>query len=123
MRRHLRKRRGIALLLCIFVAAVTSILLLGILESQRIEMQTVTNVVESERANFMAEAAIHEIKSRLLTSSAWRGKTGWRRIPGDAMSTFHGSVRDVSGGKVEITGIGRVGEITKQKRVVVDPTK
>ncbi len=70
-------RRGTVMLVCVFVAALTSMMIIGILDSLSIQAATVSTVEGAEQASYTAEAGVQHALSVLKTTPAWTGRLRW----------------------------------------------
>jgi len=110
-------RHGAALLLCLFVVAVTSLLVARILDSQTAELSAYRNTLEYDQAYHLAGAAVHHAMAELEADFDWRGTVSDGTFPAD--DTYTATAVDGAGGEVVITGSGAKGEVVRTLEVTV----
>src|SRR3954466_991824 len=67
------KRKGIALLICLFVLSIVTVWTVDMLESASIYQSALRNTIEYEQALYQANAGIQDVLAQLATDVAWRG--------------------------------------------------
>ena len=114
-----RTTRGVALLVALFVIAVTSALVVAILDTQTTQWAAARNTADYERALYLAGAAVQHVLVQLESNYAWRGTITDGSYPAD--DTYSGTAADGAGGDVTVTGIGVAGGATRTLQVTVTP--
>jgi len=112
-----RNRTGIALLLCLFVVSLTSLMVLSILDTETSQLAALRNTADFERALYLAGAAVHHALAELEEDFSWRGTVTQGSYPGNL--TYSASAADGTSGQVVITGTGVSGNATRTLQVTV----
>jgi len=117
--RKRRSSRGAALLVCLFMIAATSLLVVSMFDRQTAELTAVRNTADYERALYLAGAAVHHALAELEEDYSWRGTVAEGAYPGDG--TYQATAVDESGGtgNVVITGVGVAGDAVRTLQVTV----
>ena len=117
--RHVQShhRRGVALLLCLFVIALTSLLVISMLDTEVSQLSAIRNTADFERALYLAGAAVHHALARLEADFAWRGTVSEGNYPQN--DSYSATAVDGVGGQVVITGSGVSGAATRTLQVTV----
>jgi len=114
------RRRGVTLLLCLFVIGVTSVLMLGILETAMIEMTAARNSADYERALYLAGAGAHHALSELEADPSWTGPIPATEFPAGSGSTYSVTTAPGAGNTIIVTSIGVSGAVTRKLEVTVE---
>ncbi|MCA9249065.1 MAG: hypothetical protein KDA42_18210 [Planctomycetales bacterium] len=113
------RRRGAALLLCLFVIAALSLVIVRMLDDQTSQLAATRNSADYERALYLAGGAVHHALSELEADFNYRGTITDGSYPGD--DTYQAVVADgADAGTVQITGYGVAGEVTRKLQVTVE---
>jgi type II secretory pathway component PulK len=80
--RDSRQRRGYALLVCMLVAVVSSVAVMGIMNTVRFETMEASAKQQSTAANWEAKAGVERGVAQLLVNKAFRGTMPKFQIPG-----------------------------------------
>ena len=110
-------RNGAALLLCLFVVVMTSLLVVRIFSTETAAMSAYRNTVEYNQALHLAGAAVHHALAELENDFAWRGTVSEGVFPAD--DTYTATAVDGAGGEVVVTGMGAKGEVVRSLEVTV----
>lgn len=105
--------RGATLLAALFTMTFTSIVLIGILDSIRLQVMSQQATVNYERAAYIAGAGVHHALMLLQDDPSWRGdlaETGY--APGSA-DAYWANVADGMNDEIVVTGYGRTNGITR----------
>lgn len=118
------RRRGMSLLVCLFVMAFTSILLVGILGSETVRLSAVRNTEESDRAKFLAGAAVHHVMAEIEKDNKWAttpGQIANTEFPSGSGDFYNATVTPVTGQNLTyvITGSGITPEVTRVLKVTI----
>lgn len=111
------RRNGVALLLCLFVVALTAMLVLSILDTEVSQLTALRNSTDYERANYLAGAAVHHALAELEEDYGWRGTVTDGTYPAD--DTYSATAVDGDPGEITVTGIGISGGVTRTLEVTV----
>jgi hypothetical protein len=108
-----------ALLVCMFVIAATTALVVALYDTQTTQWAAQRNTADYERALYLAGAAVQHALVQLEADYTWRSSVTDGSYPGD--DTYSGSAADGTGGDVIVTGIGVAGGATRTVQVTVTP--
>jgi hypothetical protein len=124
-RRHrTRRRHGMAFMLALFVMAVTSMIVVTILDSQTMQYSALRNTMDYDRARYLAEAGIQHALSTLETDYDLGDTTGFT-IPSTEFPVGSGNRYQASVGPVQldgtriVTGQGTAGTFTRRLEIRV----
>jgi len=68
-----RPRRGVALLMCLFLVFIVSTFVLNIAQTETLQLAVTRNSIEYEQSLYWANAGVHHVCAQLLADTAWRG--------------------------------------------------
>jgi len=114
-----QRRRGVTLLLCLFVIGVTSVMLLGILETSMLEMTAARNTGDYERAVYLAGAGIHHALAELEQDPNWTGPIPPTEFPAGSGNTYEVTTSPGSGNTIIVTSTGTAGTLTRTLEATV----
>jgi len=114
-----QRRRGTALLVCIFTMSITAVLVISVLDTETIEMSALRNNNEYERALYLAGAAVHHALAELEQNSSWRSGISSTEYPTGSGNVYSATLVDGAGATVVITGTGSAGSFTRNLEVSV----
>ncbi len=117
-----RTRQGYALLVCLFVAAISSMAVLGILNTARFETLEVSAKQRSAAATWAANAGAERAVAMLLDTPNLRGTLPAIQIPSGSGSTVTSDIQ-ASGQTITVTATATVGNITKTQQLVFTVTQ
>jgi hypothetical protein len=114
------RRRATALLVCIFVMAITTVIVVSMVDTQTIRMTALRNTQQYEQALYLAGAAVHHAMAQVeddpgLTTPFSIGPVEFPTGSGD---NYQADVVDASGDLV-ITGSGTSGDVTRYLQVTI----
>jgi Tfp pilus assembly protein PilX len=107
------KRRGIALLICLFVLSLVTVWAVDMLESASVYQSALRNTIEYEQALYQANAGVHHALAQLETDLNWRGTVTAGSYPASG-SYAATAVTGATAGTVDITSTGVAGETTRR---------
>jgi Tfp pilus assembly protein PilX len=107
-KRRRRGRRGIALLICLFVLSLVSVWTVDMLESASIYQSALRNSIEYEQSLYLANAGVHHALAQLESDVAWRGTVSAGSYPASG-SYSATAVNGAAAGTVDITSSGVAG--------------
>ena len=117
---HRRKpRRGMALLVCLFVVAITAALLVGVLDTCTTQYAAVRNTTDYDAAQYLAGAAIHHALAEIENSPSWTAGIASTEFPIGSGRTYSATVVTGTGGTLIVTGVGIAGSTTRRLEVTV----
>jgi len=120
MKRHFRNSRGptnrgsrsgAALLFCMFILFVVTLMVINVLNSQTLLLASLRNTIDYERALFLANAGIHQAVAELEADKTWRGTVTDGAYPAD--DTHSATAADGPNNTVTVTSSGVAGEVTR----------
>ncbi|MCA9136318.1 MAG: hypothetical protein KDB00_06160 [Planctomycetales bacterium] len=109
----MKKRGGAALLLALFVMTLTSALVVGTLDAQRMRYMALRNTWDWDRARYLAEAGLHEALSHLESDFGWRAGITTTEYPAGSGSTYSATVSEGDDGAVTVVATGQVGDFSR----------
>ena len=114
------RRRATALLVCIFVMAITTVIVLSMIDTQTLRMTSLRNTQEYEQALYLAGAAVHHAIAQVeddpdLTQPYSIGPV---EFPIGSGFSYQADVVAASGDLV-ITGSGTSGTVTRHLQVTI----
>lgn len=112
------KRRGTALLICLFAMTVASLTVLGVLGSVTSQMAAQRNTANYEKALYLAGAGAHHAIAELEEDSSW--STGIPNTPSTGTEYYNAAVVHQPDGSVLITATGVAGSVTRKLEATVD---
>jgi len=118
IRTHRGNRHGAALLMCLFVIFMVCSLVLSILSTEVLQFAVTRNVMDHERALYLANAGVHHACTELMNDEDWRGAVADTGYPADG--TYSASAADGGLGQVVVTAIGVAGEATRTVEATID---
>ena len=116
-----RRSRGLTLLMVLVVMTVTSLLLIGVLDSATSEMAAVRNTADYERALYLAGAAAHHALVEIEADPNWLETIGPIEYPSGSGDSYTASAASGTGGSVVITASGTAGTVTRRLQVTILP--
>lgn len=116
---RLRRKRGVALLMCVFIVAVSSLLLLGILQSSQTQVDAIRNTLDFERAVQMAGAGVNHAIVTLENNPGFTGPLPVTEFPRGSGMTYSAEVARTGPSTVTITGVGTSGDVSRKLEVTV----
>lgn len=114
-----KPRRGMALLVCLFVVSVTSALLIGVLETCVTQYSAVRNTKDYDAAQYLAGAAVHHALAELEIDTGWTAGIAATEFPIGSGRTYSASIAPGVGSTVIVTGVGTAGATTRRLEVTV----
>lgn len=108
-----------ALLVCLFVVAVASALVVGILDTCAAQYGAARNSTNYEAAQYLAGAAVQHALAELEQDNAWTTGIPATEFPSGSGRTYSASVVAGAGNTVVVTGSGTAGPVTRKLEVTV----
>src|SRR5687767_11546710 len=81
--RRPRDRRGAALMISMFIIFIVTLLVVNILDTLTLDLASVRNNNNYERALYLANAGVHAVAAQLETDATWRGTLTDGAYPAD----------------------------------------
>ena len=116
--RRAPRRRGVALLLCLFVLSIVTVWLVDMLNSQTVYQSALRNTIGYEQALYLSNAGIHHAVAELESDVAWRGTVTAGSYPASG-SYSATAVNGATSGTVDVTSVGVAGEVTRRLQATV----
>jgi type II secretory pathway component PulK len=108
-----RSRRGVALLLCLFILSLISVWVVNMFQSATVYQSALRNTIEYEQAIYLANAGIHHAMAELEIELDWRGTVTAGSYPASG-SYSATAVNGAVAGTVDITSTGVSGGSTRR---------
>jgi Tfp pilus assembly protein PilX len=108
-----RNRRGIALLIALFVLSLVTVWTVDMLESASVYQSALRNTIEYEQALYQANAGVQHVLYQLETDANWRGAVSAGSYPASgsySATAVNGSVS----GTADVTSTGVAGATTRK---------
>jgi Tfp pilus assembly protein PilX len=78
-----RSRRGAALMICMFIIFLVTLLVVNVLDTLTLELSSVRNNIDYERALYLANAGVHAAAAEMEADPGWRGTVTDGSFPSD----------------------------------------
>ncbi|MEM8864812.1 MAG: hypothetical protein AAGF31_04630 [Planctomycetota bacterium] len=111
-------RQGAALLMVLFVIFMVSSMVLNVLITEVLQFSVTRNVMDYERALYLANAGVHHACTEIIDDTSWRGTVSDAGYP--AHDTYSATAADGSPGQVVITATGVAGGATRTVEATID---
>lgn len=113
-----RNRRGVALLICLFVLSLVTVWTVDMLESASVYQSALRNSIEYEQALYQANAGVQHVLSQLESDLAWRGTATGGSYPASG-SYSATAVNGAASGTVVVTSSGVAGATTRRVQATI----
>ena len=113
-----RRRPGAALMMSLFVMAVSSMLVISILDTQTLQFASLRNTMDYDRARYLAEAGVADALARLEQNFDYRVPIPATQFPPGSGNTYLAIFEDVDG-TVLISASGTAGQFTRSLQITV----
>ncbi len=104
-------RRGAALMICMFIIFLVTLLVVNMLDTLTLELSSVRNNIDYERALYLANAGVHAAAAEMEADPGWRGTVTDGAFPGD--DTYEATAVSGALSTVIVTGRGVSGSVTR----------
>jgi Tfp pilus assembly protein PilX len=104
-------RRGAALLVCLSIIFLVTLLVVNVLDTLTLDLSSVRNNVDYERALYLANAGVHAVAAELEANPAWRGTLVDGAYPGN--DTYSATAVNGPSGTALVTSRGVSGSVTR----------
>ena len=118
LKRH-RQQRGAALLLCLFVIFLVTVMVVNILDTTTLQLAVVRNTTDYEKALYLANAGVHHAVAMLEADSSWRGTVSEGTYPADDTYTAT-AVNGTDTYTAVITSSGAAGEVQRTVTALIE---
>jgi type II secretory pathway component PulK len=112
-------RRGAAIVVCIFVVLVMSIMVVSALKMQTSRMASVRNTTGYDQALYLAGAAAHHALAELEADTSWRDGLTNVEFPAGSGNTYSVTISDDPPTGVTIDATGTADGITRKLQLSV----
>ena len=114
-----RERRGAALLFCLFIIFVVTLMVVNVLDTATLQFSAVRNTIEYEQALYLANAGVHHATALLEADGTWRGTVSEGVYPAD--DTYSAAaVNGPNAYTVIVTSSGVAGQTTRKVMAVIE---
>jgi Tfp pilus assembly protein PilX len=118
-RKSAQERQGAALLFCLFVIFVVTLMVVNVLDTTTLQLSALRNTIEYERALYLANAGVHHAVALLEADTTWRGTISEPSYPAD--DTYSATAVDGANAYTAVvTSSGVAGEVTRNVTAVVE---
>lgn len=98
------------MLLCLFLIAMTSVMVLNIVQSETLQLAATRNSIEYEQALYWANAGVHDACAEIMQNVSWRGTVTDGSVPPAAIAAGYEAIAADDGlGNVVVTSTGYAG--------------
>lgn len=105
-----QRRRGAALLMCLFLVFMVSTFVLNIAQTETLQLAATRNTIEYEQALYWANAGVHHACTQLAGDPAWRGTVTDGVVPPSSPAAgYAASAADDGSGNIIVTSTGYSG--------------
>ena len=94
-----------------FIIFLITLLVVNVLDTLTLELSSVRNNIDYERALYLANAGVHAAVAELEADTTWRGVVADGAFPGD--DTYQATASNGALGTAIITASGVSGDITR----------
>lgn len=108
-----------ALLVCLFVVAATSALLVGVLDTVTTQYSAVRNTTDYDAAQYLAGAAVHHALAEIELNPTWMTGIPSTEYPNGSGRTYSATVAAGAGNTLIVTGMGTAGSTTRRLEATV----
>lgn len=102
-------RQGAALVVCLFIVTVISVMVVGMLDSLTSELAAVRNSRDYEQAQYLAGAGVHHALAELEADSGFTGTLAAVEFPTGSGNYYTATVAAGDPGEIVVTGEGTIG--------------
>lgn len=109
--RFRRQRRGAALLVCLSIIFIVTLLVIHVYDTITLELSSVRNSIDYDRALYLANGGVHAVAAQLEQDPSWRGTLTDGAYPAD--DTYSATAVSGSNGTAVVTSRGVSHSITR----------
>ena len=114
-----RLRRGAAMMTAIFVMAVSSVLVISIMDTETLQYAALRNTMDWDRARYLAEAGLQHALAELEADITWRTGVASTQFPSGSGNVYWATAVDGSNGTVVVTAWGQAGSVVRKLETTV----
>lgn len=110
-RQRPKRRKGMALLMCLMLIFMVSVLVLNVVHTETLQFSMTRHSIEYEQALYWAHAGVHDVCSELVLDDTWRGTTTDGTLPpASSPAGYSATAVDDGTGNVVVTSVGYSGQ-------------
>ncbi len=113
------RRTGSAMMTALFVMAVTTAVVIGILDTEQLQYAALKNTIEYERARYLAEAGVAHAMTYLERDITWRQGISTIEYPAGSGDTYSAQAVDGPNQTVVVTATGVAGRVTRRLQATI----
>ena len=114
-----RRRSGAALLLCLFVLFLVTVMVVNTLDTMTLQLSAMRNTIDYQRALGLANAGVHHAAAMLEDDQDWRGTVTEGSYP--AHDTYSATAANGPDGyTVTVTSTGVSGDIQRTVTALIE---
>lgn len=113
------KRPAVAMMTALFVMALTTVLVIGILDTQAAHYAALKNTADYDRARYLAEAGMAHAVAQLEQDITWRDGIATTEFPAGSGDTYAATVSDGPDALVIVTATGSSGTVTRRLQATI----
>ncbi len=117
-KRNSKTRSGAALVFCMFILTLVTLMVVNVLDTTTLELSTLRNSMDYERAMYLANAGVHHIAATLETNSTWRGTVTDGSFPAD--DSYFAEAVDGPDSTVIVTSSGVAGDVVRNLQATIE---
>ena len=114
-----RLRRGAAMMTALFVMAVSSVLVISIMDTETLQYAALRNTMDWDRARYLAEAGLQHALAELEVDITWRAGISNTQFPAGSGNVYWATAADGANGTVVVTAWGQAGNVTRKLETTV----
>ena len=108
-----RKRRGLAMMVAIFLMVVVSGIVIATLDTTMLNYAANRNTLAWDKARYMAEAGVQHACALLEADSTWRTGITSTEFPSGSGNTYSVTVVDGASNTIVVTATGTSGGVSR----------
>ena len=114
-----RLRRGAAMMTALFVMAVSTVLVISIMDTETLQYAALRNTMDWDRARYLAEAGLQHALAELEVDITWRAGISNSQFPAGSGNVYWATAADGANGTVVVTAWGQAGNVTRKLETTV----
>jgi Tfp pilus assembly protein PilX len=101
-----------------FILTLVTLMVVNVLDTTTLELSTLRNSMDYERAMYLANAGVHHIAATLETNSTWRGTVTDGSFPAD--DSYFAEAVDGPDSTVIVTSSGVAGDVVRNLQATIE---
>jgi Tfp pilus assembly protein PilX len=114
----LKSRRGAALVFCMFILTMITLMVVNVLDTTTLELSALRNSMDYERALYLANAGVHQVAATIEATPTWRGTVTDGVYPAD--NTYTATAVDGPNSTVIVTSSGVAGDVIRHLQAIIE---